>query len=172
MITLNLNRIIQDWYRNNEEYNKIKDILGIDWFKGTNGFKSYLISILDRVYKYHNAYNELLWDTYNANLLPVYKAGFIDLNKQYLTIGINGLNQAAEFLGIDCTDNKEYSKFCQSIFSTIQEQNKLHKTKKCTFNTECVPRRSGHIKPLVIDLKLLVIGQQGASKEILCSLRD
>ena len=67
------------------------------------------------MYKYHTAYNELLWDMYDSNLLPVYKAGFIDLNKQYLTIGINGLNQAAEFLGIRCNDNPEYSEFCREI---------------------------------------------------------
>jgi len=138
VITLNLNRIIQDCYRSNG-YDKIDDMPYED-------IQEYLINILDRVYKYQTAYNELLWDMYNSNLLPVYKAGFINLNKQYLTIGINGLNQAAEFLGIECRDNKDYMKFCQIIFSTIQEQNKLHKTKKCTFNTECVPAESLAIK--------------------------
>ena len=108
--------------------------------------KDYLVNILDRVYKYHAAYNELLWDMYNANLLPVYKAGFINLNKQYLTIGLNGLNQAAEFLGIKCNDNSDYSEFCQFIFGTIKEQNALHKTKKLTFNTEQVPAESLAIK--------------------------
>lgn len=136
VITLNLNRIIQDCNRN----------YGVkqhgNWKENTSFIADYLGTILNRVYKYHTAYNELLWDVYNSGLLPVYKAGFINLDKQYLTIGINGLNQAAEFLGIECTDNEEYAKFCQFIFSTIQEQNKLHKTKKCTFNTECVPAES------------------------------
>lgn len=136
VITLNLNRIIQDCDRS----------YGIkqhgDWKENTSFIIDYLVNILNRVYKYHTAYNELLWDTYNSGLLPVYRAGFINLDKQYLTIGINGLNQAAEYLGIDCTDNEEYAKFCQLIFSTIQEQNKLHKTKKCTYNTECVPAES------------------------------
>ena len=102
------------------------------------------------MYKYHTAYNELLWDMYDSNLLPVYKAGFIDLNKQYLTIGINGLNQAAEFLGIRCNDNPEYSEFCREIFSDIKEQNMAHKVSegqhKLTFNTECVPAESLAIK--------------------------
>ena len=102
------------------------------------------------MYKYHTAYNELLWDMYDSNLLPVYKAGFIDLNKQYLTIGINGLNQAAEFLGIRCNDNPEYSEFCREIFSDIKEQNTAHKVSegqhKLTFNTECVPAESLAIK--------------------------
>ena len=83
---------------------------------------------------------------YNSGLLPVYKAGFIDLNKQYLTIGINGLNQAAEFLGIKCNDNAEYAKFCTGIFSIIKEQNALHKTAKTTYNTELVPAESLAVK--------------------------
>ena len=140
VITLNLNRIIQDWYNTMSKLNK-------DWCKerardSYPDFIEYLRNILERVYKYHHAYNELLWDMYDADLLPAYKAGFIALNKQYLTIGINGLNQAAEFLGIECTDNEDYKEFCQMIFSTIKEQNTLHNTAKghkLTFNTECVP---------------------------------
>ena len=142
VITLNLNRIIQDciskeigW--SHQAWNTC-DFWGI--------LKQYLINILERVYKYHTAYNEGLWDIYNAGLLPVYKAGFIDLDKQYLTIGLNGLNQAAEFLGIKCNDNDEYKQFCQFIFSTIKEQNLLHKTKRTTFNTEQVPAESLAIK--------------------------
>ena len=135
----------------------------IDWILSTEAiksFKDYLTKILERVYKYHHAYNEILWDMYDANLLPAYKAGFIALNKQYLTIGINGLNQAAEFLGIKCNDNEEYKQFCQLIFSTIKEQNTLHNNSrvkhKLTFNTECVPRHCGHVKPFLIDSKPLL----------------
>lgn len=83
---------------------------------------------------------------YDANLLPAYRAGFIDLNKQYLTLGLNGLNQAAEFLGIECNVNEKYSRFCQEIFSFFKEQNELHKdvTSKhhLIFNTEQVPAES------------------------------
>ena len=57
---------------------------------------------------------------YEAGLLPVYSNGFISLNKQYLTIGLNGLNQAAEFLGIKCNVNQDYQDFCQAIFSIIK----------------------------------------------------
>ena len=137
VITLNLNRIVQDKCK--ESNPKDKEI----W---KEEMKEYLINILDRIYKYHTAYNELLWDMYNADLLPVYKAGFIDLNKQYLTIGLNGLNQAAEFMEITCNDNEDYSEFCQFIFGTIKEQNAIHKTKKLTFNTEQVPAESLAIK--------------------------
>lgn len=142
VITLNLNRIIQDYCRA-DKYGKgayVNHENDREVLKA--GIKKHLIKILERVYKYHHAYNELLWDMYDADLLPAYKAGFIALNKQYLTIGINGLNQAAEFLGIECTDNEDYKEFCQMIFSTIKEQNTLHNTSKghkLTFNTECVP---------------------------------
>ncbi len=159
VITLNLNRIIQDWCKENEGI----PIVGNHF----DSLKLYLDSILGRVYKYHIAYNELLWDMYDASLLPVYKSGFIDLNKQYLTIGINGLNQAAEFLGITCSDNNEYRDFCQAVFSIIKNFNESHKGKfnghQITLNTECVPKSSGDVKLLLIDSKLL-IGQRGASR--------
>lgn len=143
VITLNLNRITQDFCRKEfgKRYN-FNDFTELN----TQNFKKYIVKILERVYKYHNAYNELLWDMYEANLLPVYKAGFIDLNKQYLTIGINGLNQAAEFLGLKCHKNEPYSKFCRFIFGTIKEENGKHKTKKTIFNTEQVPAESLAIK--------------------------
>ena len=157
VITLNLNRILQDFCRDWRSTDD-RSILELEWAneKGMRtAFSEYLSTILERVYKYHIAYNELLWDMYDAGLLPVYKAGFIDLNKQYLTIGLNGLNQAAEFLGIKCNNNEAYKQFCQLIFSTIKEQNELHKTKKTIFNTEQVPRSSGHSKSHLIDSKLL-----------------
>lgn len=138
VITLNLNRIIQDCAKSYGLHG--------GWQENTSFIRSSLIEILERVYKYHTAYNELLWDMYDADLLPVYKAGFINLNKQYLTIGLNGLNQAAEFLGIECSNNEEYAKFCQFIFSIVKEQNKLHKTKKTTYNTEQVPAESLAVK--------------------------
>lgn len=149
VITLNLSRIIQDWHEKlpSEIKNSISKNGMDDSFYSS--LKKYINKILERVYKYHTAYNELLWDMYNSDLLPVYKAGFIDLNKQYLTIGLNGLNQAAEFLGIQCSDNENYSKFCQEVFGNIKEQNALHKITeghKVTFNTECVPAESLAIK--------------------------
>ena len=86
----------------------------------------------------------------NAGLLPAYTAGFIDLDKQYLTIGINGLNQAAEFLGMECNDNAEYRNFCSTVFRIIKDFNSAHNGKyfdhKVTLNTECVPAESLAIK--------------------------
>lgn len=142
VITLNLNRIIQQFISSSFEGENV-------WKELPNTkelFKNRLQDILSRVYKYHTAYNECLWDVYNAGLLPVYKAGFIDLNKQYLTIGLNGLNEAAEYLGMRISDNEEYEKFCQFIFSTIKQYNTEHSGiyngHKLSFNTECVPAES------------------------------
>lgn len=141
VISLNLSRIVQNAVKG---FDNPQDRLEKDAIY--DAIKKYLIEILERVYKYHYAYNELLWDMYDARLLPAYSAHFIDLNKQYLTIGLNGLNQAAEFLGLKCTNNKHYAEFCQMIFSTVKEQNKLHKTEKTTFNTEQVPAESLAVK--------------------------
>lgn len=138
VITLNLNRIIQNW---------CKSIEGIPTVGNQHdSLKFYLINILERVYKYQIAYNEILKYLHKNELLTVYNAGFIDMKKQYLTIGINGLNQAAEYLGMKCNKNKEYEDFCSLIFSTIKEQNTLHKTDDCMFNTEFVPAESAAIK--------------------------
>lgn len=153
VITLDLNRIVQDWARwyccENPSAISNEELTSNTWRPYLNdnlkAFKKWLINVLERVYKYHTAYNEMLHWAKNHNLFLAYNAGFIDLNKQYLTIGINGLNQAAEFLGIKCLNNQEYSEFCKLIFSTIKEQNKLHKTKKLMFNCEQVPRLVGTI---------------------------
>ena len=140
VITLNLNRIIQDCDR----------VYGLErnekWKEDTPFIKEYLVNILDRIYKYQIAYNECLKYLKENKLLPVYDAGFIDMKKQYLTIGINGLNQAWEYLGGKCNKNKEYEEFCNLIFTTIKEQNQLHKTKELMFNTEFTPCESAAIK--------------------------
>ena len=133
VITLNLNRIVQD-YCDQSDFGYDEDRYA--WYKG---WKKYLGKILDRVYKYHEAYNELLYDMYDAGLLQVYSAGFIALEKQYLTIGLNGLSASAEFLGMKISDNDEYAKYCEETFGYIKELNKKHGTKKLKFNTEQIP---------------------------------
>jgi ribonucleoside-triphosphate reductase len=138
VITLNLNRIIQDWCSDGTKYSEC--VLSY------NNLKEYLITILNRIYKYHTAYNKMLHWAKDNKLFNAYSAGFIDLDKQYLTIGISGLNQAAEYLGLKCNDNEEYKTFCSVIFNTIKEQNTLHRTKTENFNTEQVPAESAAIK--------------------------
>lgn len=152
VITINLNRIIQNYF-NLDGLASREDAQEI--WKTDDGaihqeFANYLNKILERVYKYHVAYNELLWDMKNAHLLTVYDAGFIDLNKQYLTIGLNGLNQAAEFLGMSCNNNEAYKDFCKFIFSTISAFINTHNGKafdhQITLNVEMVPAESLAVK--------------------------
>ena len=137
VITLNFNRIIQDWYMGRHTKEDTED---------SENLQHYIVNILERIYKYQTAYNEVLKRLYEKDLLTVYNAGFIDMQKQYLTIGINGLNQAAEYLGIKCNKNEIYEKFCNLIFTTIKEQNQKHKTKELMFNTEFTPCESAAIK--------------------------
>ena len=136
VITLNLNRIIQNWAKDREmdrEYVK-------EHFKDLSAdFKQYLVDILERVYKYHIAYKTLLYDTEKAGMLNASKANYIKMNKLYSTIGENGINEAAEFIGLTCNYNKPYMEFCRLVTGTISEQNKAHSTKLFQFNQEFVP---------------------------------
>lgn len=155
VITLNLNRIIQDWqhtwsdYKDHIDINTNKCCFPVDWITHKDfqeGIKKYIENILERVYLYQYAYNDLMHWCKDHHLYAAYDAGFINLDKQYLTIGINGLNQAAEYLGMECNNNIYYKTFCRLIFSTIKEQNKKHKTKTAQFNTEQVPAESASVK--------------------------
>lgn len=140
VITLNLNRIVQDWFR----YNKINPI----------DLSVYLGTIVNRVHKYLNAFNEIIWDYKNAGLLTIFNAGFIDLDKQYLTIGINGFVEGAEFLGIKIDpDNQAYRDYASTILQTIKDMNIAARTDKCKFNTEFVPAESLGVKNAKWDRK-------------------
>ena len=147
VMTLNINRLVQD------AVNKGYDMI------------NYLRSQVQKVHKFQTAYNELLKDYLKDGLLTVYTAGFINLKKQYLTVGVNGVIEAAEFLGIEVSDNDTYREFMQSILKTISDENRKAKTKELMFNTEFVPKTCGHVKPNLIDLEPLRENrrQQGAS---------
>lgn len=147
VMTLNINRLVQDAVNN-----------GYDMIE-------YLRENVKKVHKFQTAYNELLKDYLKDGLLTVYTAGFIDMKKQYLTIGVNGVIEAVEFLGIPVNDNPTYREFMQSILKTISDENRKARTKELMFNTEFVPKTCGHVKPNLIDLEPLRENrrQQGAS---------
>lgn len=155
VITINLNRLVQNAVKENHD-------LGAAF----NDIKEELTKIVERVHKYHIAYKTMLYEWEANGMFTASKAGYISMSKLYSTVGLNGINEAAEFLGIKCSYNKNYKKFCQLITGTISELNRKNSTKKFQFNTEFVPRRSGDVKPLLIDSKLLILGQRGASREI------
>jgi len=139
VITLNLNRIVQDWARSQG--------LSREMLKGrlplyTGSLKAYLEEILERVYKYHTAYKTLLYEMEDSGMLTPSNAGYISMRRLYSTIGENGLNEAAEFLGLECHDNDGYRDFCRLITGTISTRNAAHSTKDLMFNQEFVPAES------------------------------
>ena len=137
VITLNINRIVQDCCKK-WAYPKPKQLV-----KETSTFVNYLKDILERVYKYHIAFKTLLYDEEDKGMFAASNGGYIYINKLYSTIGINGLNEAARFLGLEVSNNKEYFEFLQLILGTIKEQNKKHsiqdKKRPFLFNSEVVP---------------------------------
>lgn len=149
VITLNINRIVQDWALihklNGQPIVKGKR-LGINPL-GVNvlydDFKKYLIDILERVYKYHIAFKTMLYDLEDKGMFAASNGGYIYMSKLYSTIGINGLNEAARYLGMTVSNNPEYIQFLQLILGTIKEQNKLHsvhdRKRPFLFNSEVVP---------------------------------
>ena len=148
VMTINLNRVVQD-----SVIKYFKEIEGGDYPKGTqvdintvkDKEKLYeyisngITEITERVHKYQRAFNEIIKDFYNAQMLDVYSAGFISMKKQYLTVGVNGLTDAAEFLGIEPNLNDNYEEFVNIILETINKSNKKDKTRDCMYNTEFVP---------------------------------
>ena len=131
VITLNLNRITQDWDRAGRK-EPIEEYIGV---------------IVKRVHKYLIAWNEWLKDLYKAGLLTVYSAGYIALEDQYLTVGVNGGLEAAEYLGIETrADNPEYQKFMNTILTKIKNINLEDRTPETKFNTEFVPAENASVK--------------------------
>lgn len=140
VITLNINRIVQDC---NRAYG-LKRNGG--WKENTSFLTDYLADILKRVYKYHIAYKTMLYEQEEKGMFSACNGGYIHMSKLYSTIGINGLNEAARFLGLRVSNNPEYIKFLQLVLGTIKEENKkhsIHDSKRpFLFNSEVVPAES------------------------------
>lgn len=148
VITLNINRIIQDYC--SWKWKGIEDIHN-SFIEGTIKFsrgevwefQEYLKNILERVYKYHIAFKTMLYDLEDKGMFATSNGGYIHISKLYSTIGINGLNEAARFLGLTVGNNEKYIEFLQLILGTIKEQNKkysIHSRKHpFLFNSEVVP---------------------------------
>ncbi len=128
VLTINLNRCIQQAIR--------ERIL----------FRTYLEEIVELVHKVQLAYNENLKYMQSKGMLPLFDAGYINLGRQYLTIGVNGLVEAAEFLGIDINDNPQYEGFVQQVLGIIERYNKKYRTKDVMFNCEMIPAENVGVK--------------------------
>lgn len=152
VITLNFNRIVQDWYREVKtgitvDYIPSKEEIALQFGDRTStwvqSLRQHICNILDRVYKYHIAYKTMLYELEEKGMYASSNAGYIYLKKLYSTVGINGLNEAARFFGLHVSNNEEYIHFLQFILSTVKDQNKLYsvqdKRRPFIFNSEVVP---------------------------------
>ena len=147
VMTINLNRLIQDAARAYFKEEKGVDLepgkpLTKDSYDKDALYKRISEAVTvetERVHKYQIAFNEIIKDFLNADMLDVYKAGFIDMKRQYLTIGVNGMTDAAEFLGLEISPNDEYKEFVNNLLETINISNRKDRTKEAMFNTEFVP---------------------------------
>ena len=128
VLTINLNRCIQYAVKNNMHY------------------LTYLESIFDMVHKVQIGYNENLKNLQEKGMLPLFDAGYINIDRQYLTVGVNGLVEAAEFLGIEINDNPKYAEFVQNVLGLIEKYNKKYRTKDMMFNCEMIPAENVGVK--------------------------
>ncbi len=128
VLTINLNRCIQ--YAVNHD---------ID-------YKEYLTDIIDLCHKVQLAYNENLKELQKHGMLPLFDAGYINIGRQYLTIGINGLVEAAEFMGLQINDNPDYLTFVQTVLGLIEKKNREYRTKDVMFNCEMIPAENVGVK--------------------------
>ena len=128
VLTINLNRCIQ--YAVNH---------GMD-------YKEFLTDIIDLCHKVQLAYNENLKELQSHGMLPLFDAGYINIARQYLTIGVNGLVEAAEFMGIPINDNPQYREFVQTVLGLVEKKNKEYRTKEVMFNCEMIPAENVGVK--------------------------
>jgi anaerobic ribonucleoside-triphosphate reductase len=135
VMTININRLVQDATKAKKDISEaVKEIE-------------------ERVHKYQLAYNAIQKDYYDNNMLPVFKAGYNDLTKCFLTTGLNGIVEGAEFLGISPTPNEKYFKYVESILKPIWDMNKRDRTKEVKWNTEMVPAENLGVKNAKWDKK-------------------
>lgn len=128
VLTINLNRCIQYAVKNNMDY------------------MEFLAHIIDLCHKVQTAYNENLKELQKQGMLPLFDAGYINMSRQYLTIGVNGLVEAAEFMGLKINDNPDYLHFVQNVLGLVEKYNKQYRTKELMFNCEMIPAENVGVK--------------------------
>ena len=128
VLTINLNRCVQYAFKRGIPY------------------MDFLEDVVDLMHKVQLAYNANLSELQAKGMLPLFDAGFINIGRQYLTIGVNGLVEAAEFLGIRITDNADYVAFVQEVLGMIERLNKKYRSKDVMFNCEMIPAENVGVK--------------------------
>lgn len=128
VLTINLNRCVQFAKRTNQSY------------------EAFLEEVVDLTHKAQLAYNENLKMFQQKGMLPLFDAGYINIKRQYLTIGVNGLVEAAESQGIEINDNPDYVAFVQNILGIIERYNKKYRSNEVMFNCEMIPAENVGVK--------------------------
>lgn len=128
VLTINLNRCVQQATREGRHYT------------------DFLEEVIDLVHKVQLAYNENLKNLLSKGMLPLFDAGYINISRQYLTIGVNGMVEAAESLGMTISDNEEYAAFVGSILGLVEKYNKQYRSKEVLFNCEMIPAENVGVK--------------------------
>ena len=128
VLTINLNRCIQYAVNHKMVYTE------------------FLSEVIDLCHKVQIAYNENLKELQKSGMLPLFDAGYINIGRQYLTIGVNGLVEAAEFLGIKISDNEDYLRYVQTVLGLVEKYNKQYRTKDLLFNCEMIPAENVGVK--------------------------
>lgn len=106
VITININRLVQNAKKEGKDY------------------KVLLKEQVEKIHKYQVATKEVFKGFLEANMLDTYREGYIDMNKQFLTVGINGVVEAAEFCGLKIDNNKSYKKWTSELLKVIYDCNK------------------------------------------------
>ena len=128
VLTINLNRCVQYAQR-----------MGIP-------YQNYIEEVVDLMHKVQLAYNENLKELQSKGMLPLFDSGYINIGRQYLTIGVNGLVESAEFLGIEISDNPRYTEYVQTVLGIIEKLNKHYHSKGVMFNCEMIPAENVGVK--------------------------
>ncbi len=128
VLTINLNRCVQYAQR-----------MGIP-------YQNYIEEVVDLMHKVQMAYNENLKELQNKGMLPLFDSGYINIGRQYLTIGVNGLVESAEFLGIEISDNPRYTEYVQTVLGIVEKLNKQYRGKGVMFNCEMIPAENVGVK--------------------------
>ena len=128
VLTININRCIQ--------------------YEVQNGMEplSFVEEVIDLMHKVQMAYDSNLRYLLNKGMLPLFDAGYIAIDRQYLTIGVNGIVEAAEFKGIEISDNPEYQHFVEQILSLVEKYNKQYRQPGLMFNCEMIPAENVGVK--------------------------
>ncbi len=128
VLTVNINRCVQYAVNN-----------GLDYI-------DFLSDVVDLCHKVQTAYNENLKHLQANGMLPLFDSGYINMSRQYLTIGVNGIVEAAEFMGLKINDNPDYLQFVQNILGVVEKKNKEYRTKELMFNCEMIPAENVGVK--------------------------